>query len=327
MIEPARLILNGRMSDRFADQKIDFFEIQKQSAIDYLSKILPHFDPINFLEILSLTNPFSHTSTWYRPRSIEDVPDAKNPYANDTSVCVAYWPLSYTEKLTMEMERFFYQDGAPKFNFIGQDMKIMSVRKHSHIHVTMCIPFICDYTPDASFYKEKEIELCSSLIEKATIVTEGKFDISIDINTQDNNPFRYKPYLLATGTCLECGEEGVVGRGNKVDGLISSMRPHSMEAAFGKNPVYHTGRVYGYLTNKLARAIATQLNCECNVFAITQNGGTLIPPYAILVETSGQRERKALENIVEKILFSTDYVDALLFTDPIIPREVLARVE
>ena len=144
------------MSDRFADQKIDFFEIQKQSAIDYLSKILPHFDPINFLEILSLTNPFSHTSTWYRPRSIEDVPDAKNPYANDTSVCVAYWPLSYTEKLTMEMERFFYQDGAPKFNFIGQDMKIMSVRKHSHIHVTMCIPFICDYTPDASFTKKKK---------------------------------------------------------------------------------------------------------------------------------------------------------------------------
>ena len=55
-------------------------------------------------------------------------------------------------------------------------------------------------------------------------------------------------YMLGIGTSAECGEEGLVGRGNSSLGIISTFRPNSMEAPSGKNPRYHTGRVLSFLS-------------------------------------------------------------------------------
>jgi S-adenosylmethionine synthetase len=49
-----------------------------------------------------------------------------------------------------------------------------------------------------------------------------------------------------------------VGRGNRVNGLIAFARPAGSEAAPGKNPVAHPGKLYSVLSHRLAREIHTQ---------------------------------------------------------------------
>ena len=62
-------------------------------------------------------------------------------------------------------------------------------------------------------------------------------------------------YLTLLGTSAEQGDSGQVGRGNRVCGLISLNRPMSVEAAAGKNPVSHVGKIYNVLAHELAMRI------------------------------------------------------------------------
>jgi S-adenosylmethionine synthetase len=61
--------------------------------------------------------------------------------------------------------------------------------------------------------------------------------------------------LSLLGTSAEDADSGQVGRGNRVNGLISMNRPMGTEAAAGKNPVSHVGKIYNVLAHQLAREI------------------------------------------------------------------------
>ena len=76
----------------------------------------------------------------------------------------------------------------------------------------------------------------------------------IAINAADHLPTG-AVYLTVTGTSAEAEDDGEVGRGNRVNALITPCRPMSLEAAAGKNPVTHVGKIY----NTLARDIAAAL--------------------------------------------------------------------
>ena len=58
-----------------------------------------------------------------------------------------------------------------------------------------------------------------------------------------------------TGTSAEAGDDGEVGRGNRVNGLITPCRPMSLEAAAGKNPVTHVGKIYNVLASEISNAL------------------------------------------------------------------------
>jgi S-adenosylmethionine synthetase len=62
-------------------------------------------------------------------------------------------------------------------------------------------------------------------------------------------------YLTVTGTSAEAGDDGQVGRGNRVNGLITPCRPMSLEAAAGKNPVTHVGKIYNVVARDIAEAL------------------------------------------------------------------------
>ena len=62
-------------------------------------------------------------------------------------------------------------------------------------------------------------------------------------------------YLTVLGTSAEGGDCGQVGRGNKVNGVIALNRPMNSEAAAGKNPVAHVGKIYSLLTHDIAKTI------------------------------------------------------------------------
>jgi len=78
-------------------------------------------------------------------------------------------------------------------------------------------------------------------------------EVNIDLNTLDS-PGRGEAgmYLTVLGTSAEGGDCGQVGRGNKVNGVIALNRPMSTEAAAGKNPVSHVGKIYNLLTHRIA---------------------------------------------------------------------------
>jgi S-adenosylmethionine synthetase len=63
-------------------------------------------------------------------------------------------------------------------------------------------------------------------------------------------------YLTVTGTSAEAGDDGQVGRGNRVNGLITPCRPMSLEAAAGKNPITHVGKIYNVVARDIAEALA-----------------------------------------------------------------------
>jgi S-adenosylmethionine synthetase len=62
-------------------------------------------------------------------------------------------------------------------------------------------------------------------------------------------------YLSVLGTSAEDADSGEVGRGNQVNGIIALNRPRGSEAAAGKNPVSHVGKIYSVLTHLLAERI------------------------------------------------------------------------
>jgi len=62
-----------------------------------------------------------------------------------------------------------------------------------------------------------------------------------------------------TGTSAEAGDDGEVGRGNRVNGLITPCRPMSLEAAAGKNPVSHVGKIYNVLAMRLSAALVERV--------------------------------------------------------------------
>src|SRR5947209_17553568 len=62
-------------------------------------------------------------------------------------------------------------------------------------------------------------------------------------------------YLTVLGTSADDGDGGQVGRGNRVNGLIPLNRPTCSEAAAGKNPVSHVGKIYNLLTYEIANHV------------------------------------------------------------------------
>jgi S-adenosylmethionine synthetase len=85
-------------------------------------------------------------------------------------------------------------------------------------------------------------------------VRHGFSSCEIAINAADD-PSGGSVYLTVTGTSAEAGDDGEVGRGNRVNGLITPCRPMSLEAAAGKNPVTHVGKIYNVLAARISQAL------------------------------------------------------------------------
>jgi len=77
-----------------------------------------------------------------------------------------------------------------------------------------------------------------------------------------------------------------VGRGNQVNGLIALNRPRGSEAAAGKNPVSHVGKIYSVLSHQLANTLHTQIPAlqEVVVWLCSRIGAPIDQPQMISVQ-------------------------------------------
>lgn len=310
MLAPIKVVVNGRISNSMDGSPIDVQAIQKDSVSAYLKPLMPHLDVSEHVEIYPNATQHTQRDHWFSPRSTKDLPEQLKLTANDTSLCVAYAPLSTCEMLSIVLEQAMWvaqKDSSriPRWSDIGQDIKVMVLRNRDRIDVTMCVPFISSFVESYDYYLQRALEIEALLQDQAENIVGRDYRITVKVNTTGR-------YMLGVGSCIECGEEGIVGRGNSSGGFIAAGRPHSMEASFGKNPVYHTGRVLGYLTQKLAWAIYQETGSPNVIHALTVNGGSLIPPDRLIVGTAEDVSRSRIVEIIERELLCADYLSEIL---------------
>jgi S-adenosylmethionine synthetase len=92
--------------------------------------------------------------------------------------------------------------------------------------------------------------------------------------------------MSVLGTSAEDADSGEVGRGNQVNGLIALHRPQGSEAAAGKNPVSHVGKIYNVLAHVLANKLHTQIPAlrEVVVWLCSRIGAPVDQPQVISIQ-------------------------------------------
>jgi S-adenosylmethionine synthetase len=137
----------------------------------------------------------------------------------------------------------------------GEDIKIMGMRSGNKLALTVAMPLIASYIHSEKEYFEKKQPIYREIKEFCKDFPGFK-EIDIHLNALDKKGRGLSGiYLSLLGTSAEDADSGQVGRGNRVNGLISVNRPMGTEAAAGKNPVSHVGKIYNVLSHKIAKEI------------------------------------------------------------------------
>jgi S-adenosylmethionine synthetase len=208
--------------------------------------------------------------------------------ANDTSAAVGYAPLTETERLVLEAERYLNSSELKqRFPEVGEDVKVMAVRREGALSLTVAAAFVDRFIPEARVYFERKAAVRAELQRHLESRLQSLHSLDVALNTLDD-PARGSGgmYLTVLGTSAEGADGGQVGRGNRVNGLISLHRPMSTEAAAGKNPVSHVGKIYNLLAHRMAQHICDAVAGieEAIVWLCSQIGRPLADPWSVAVE-------------------------------------------
>lgn len=324
MQKPIKLYLNCRFTRTYQRETIPYLEIVKNTVYKHFGEILPLLDLDQWLTIVDNTH-FSpgpgvvyeaDGSTQNERRFFFEIPQKEfavfhdnSLRANDTSTTVSYSPLSVTEMMILLIEATLNGKEFKKLHpFVGTDIKVMARRIKKQVDITVCIPFIAAFTPNKEFYTEK-LKFLAQLIKQLVAAQFGQYQVSVSLNTRDS-PTKSDYFLTQTGSAIESGDEGVVGRGNRYNGIIPFTRHMSMEACCGKNPVYHVGKIYTAVGSLISQEIFNLLGLETYVYLTSQMGRSLSDPWSACVETCStgvtSEQHQFIEEIVERNLANTN---------------------
>jgi len=207
--------------------------------------------------------------------------------ANDTSAAVGYAPLSPTERIVFQTERYINSPSFKKeFPETGEDVKIMASRIRKNLDLTIALAFVDKYIESESEYFKKKAAVVDNIDDFVkSRVKFGKTNISV--NTLDKRGRGMGGiYLTVLGTSADDGDGGQVGRGNRPNGLIPLNRPTCSEAAAGKNPVSHVGKIYNLLTYEIANHVYKKVPGikEVYVWLLSQIGRPINQPKVAGIE-------------------------------------------
>lgn len=221
--------------------------------------------------------------------------------ANDTSAAVGYAPMTPTETLVLETERFLNSpDFKKRFPESGEDIKVMGLRDKNELHLTIADPLVDRFIESEAAYFRKKNELLEEIKNYAAERTD--LETSVYLNTLDREGRGMGGiYLTVTGTSAEDADSGQVGRGNRVNGIIPLNRPVSSEAAAGKNPVSHVGKIYNVLSHRIANEIYTNVPDikEVYVWLLSQIGEPIDQPKIAAAQVI--MERGSLEDVEREV--------------------------
>ena len=246
VVEPMRLIFGDRGTYEHRGVNIPIGEIAESAARNWLHEHLRFVDPTKHIVF---QNEIKQGSA-----ELTDIFSRKVISANDTSAGVGYAPLSETERLVLAAEKFLNSPSFKKsFPEAGEDIKVMGYRLGKNLTLTVAIAFVDRFIQDAKMYFDRKYLIQKELQVFITKESGSLDSVTVEINTLDD-PERGEAgmYLTVLGTSAEAGDGGQVGRGNRVNGVIAFNRPSTTEAAAGKNPVSHVGKIYNLLSHEIA---------------------------------------------------------------------------
>jgi S-adenosylmethionine synthetase len=296
MLEPIYVLLVGRATTDVNGERLPFRSTAIKAASDYLKMHFPNLDVGTDVMLDCMIGRGSV--------DLSAVYETKKLLANDTSFGVGYAPLSETEKVTLETEKYVNGDMKRKLKETGEDVKVMASRVGDELSLTVACAMVDRYIDDPDHYQSAIADMKSMIADHAVKFTG--LDVKVYINTADN----YKDgiyYLTVTGLSMENGDDGSVGRGNRVNGLITPFRPMSMEAAAGKNPVTHVGKLYNILAKIIADEIAEMGGgdiYEARVRILSQIGRPIYDPQTASVQLNIAKNAKfsKLKSEAERIV-------------------------
>ncbi len=319
VLAPMRLIFGDRATAEVNGQTIPVGEIVVDAAQAWVRTHLPRIDPAIHLTYQNEIQPGSP--------ELVDIFAREVLAANDTSAAVGYAPLTETEQLVLATESFLNSAAfKARFPMIGEDIKVMAFRRDRELSLTVAAAFVDRHVASERDYFEHKEAVRGELLRHLRPQLRTLDSLNIALNTLDS-PARGMGgmYLTVLGTSAEGADGGEVGRGNRVNGLISLHRPMSIEAAAGKNPVSHVGKIYSLLAHQLAGRISAQVSGvdEVTVWLASQIGRPLADPWSVAVEITplAGAEGTEFENSV-RLLVESELAGLPAFVERLIRGEL-----
>lgn len=276
VLEPIYILLVGRATTEVGGERLPYRSVALKAARDYLNKRFPNLD---IDTDISLDCRIGRGSV-----DLTAVYDPAKLLANDTSFGVGYAPYSTTETVVLETERYINGEMKKRLKETGEDVKVMASRINDTINLTVACAMVDRYIDDKDHYANVIEEMTEIVSDNACKLTDKK--VRVQVNTADDYATGIY-YLTVTGLSMENGDDGSVGRGNRVNGLITPFRPMSMEAAAGKNPVTHVGKLYNVLSKMIAEDIAREAGGEIQevrVRLLSQIGKPIRDPHTASIQ-------------------------------------------
>ncbi len=301
VIEPMLIVFGDRATTSLAGEVIDIDEVVRRAAKSWIRENLRFVDPdLHVRYQVEMKQGSAELTDIFRRGS-------KVMGANDTSAAVGYAPLSRTERVVLDVERFLNsKDFKRSFEETGEDVKVMGSRYNNKLDLTIALAFVDRFISSESEYfrrKDEVMERVNSFLKENY---GDQFEsMEVYLNTLDVRGRGVGGvYLTVLGTSAEGGDSGQVGRGNGVNGVIPLMRPRSSEAAAGKNPVSHVGKIYNLYAYEIARKIFEEVPQvrEAYVWLLSRIGHPINEPTLIAAEVSTESSLEELKNQIEEIL-------------------------
>ncbi|MEV6044024.1 methionine adenosyltransferase [Streptomyces xanthochromogenes] len=321
LTKPYTVLFAGKGAYRFGDRPIPLEEILFRAAADTLAEVTTGFDPDRHLTIRCEVVDHQGSGrgrSRYRPQDLDDLTEIGDTslVSNDCNLLHGYYPLSTLEAMVHDVEQLIngreFKAANPD---TGWDVKVFGSRRGDEYRMIVNMPFLARHIDSMETYLRRKAECRAQLAE----FLDTTFGVVPDLlfNPTDRNN---RPYLTALGSVADTGDVGVVGRGNRINGLITPMRSMSIEAPAGKNPLDHTGKLYGVLAHQLAQELGEALGLPVDTHIFTSKEARLDQPDEVVVEVHGEideNQRAQAHTLVTKRLTAMGDVTRQLVFDGI----------
>jgi S-adenosylmethionine synthetase len=274
LTQPMEFVIGDRATFAVDGHKLPVEETAREAVSSWLGEYLPRIQPAHdFVTRVALAPGSAELRSIF-------VQGPTTIAANDTSGASGYAPLTPTEEIVLAIEHFLNGRGFKRdFPDTGWDVKVFAVREDARLRITIAMPLMARLIPSEAAYFRRKDEILAALAEHfrdAALVVDWRLN-NLDTPGHGSDGV----YLTVTGTSAEDADSGQVGRGNRANGLIAFSRPTGGEAAAGKNPVAHTGKIYSVLSHRLAERIHVRLPelLEVHVHLVSRIGEPVDRPW------------------------------------------------
>lgn len=299
--QPMLFVFGDRATSEINGEKIDIDAIAVDAAKNWFKKNMRFVDPEEHVKYQSelKSGSIGLTDIFKRKGHVLG--------ANDTSAAVGYAPLTRAEQIVFKTEQYLNSNAfKDRFPESGEDIKVMGFRNNNELQMTIAMAFVDRFIDSEDDYFAKKEKILDEIHRYVAVNTDFE---SVDVNL-DTLDVRGRGlsglYLTVLGTSADSGDSGQVGRGNRVNGLISLNRPFCSEAAAGKNPVSHVGKIYNFLTFRIARRVYDEIPEleEVYIWLLSKIGSPIDHPAvaAAQVVTKGENHLDKVKREINDVL-------------------------